>query len=80
MARAAAVSDAWAGVSAPWARTRSISGWARMIMPTAEGMMMTRMLRSPNAIRCRKAAMSPSAQRADSDGVTALITETAMIP
>ena len=57
-----------------------MSGWARMIMPTAEGMMMARMLRRPKAIRWRKAAMSPSAHRADSDGVTALMTETAITP
>ncbi len=49
-------------------------------MPTAEGMMMARMLRRPKAIRWRKAAMSPSAHRADSDGVTALMTDTAMTP
>ena len=49
-------------------------------MPTAEGMMMARMARSPNAIRWRKATMSRWAHRADSDGVTALITDTATMP
>ena len=49
-------------------------------MPTADGMMMARMLRSPKAMRRRKPAMSPSAHRADSDGVTALMTDTAITP
>ena len=49
-------------------------------MPTAEGMMMARIPRRPKAMRCRKATMSRSAQRAASDGVTAVITETATTP
>ena len=49
-------------------------------MPTAEGMMMTRMLRSPKVMRCRNPAISPTAHRAESEGVTALMTDTAMMP
>ena len=80
MARVAAVVSALVVVSAPWARTRSISGWARITMPTAEGMMMARIPRRPKAMRWRKATMSRSAHRAAKDGVTALITETATTP
>ena len=80
MARAAAVWDASAVVSAPWSSTRSIRGWARMIMPTAEGMITARMLRRPKVMRWRKPAMSPAAHRAESEGVTALMTETATTP
>ena len=77
---AAAVGDASAEASAPWSRIRSINGCARMIMPTADGMITARMLRRPNTMRWREATMSPSAQRADSDGVTALMTDTAITP
>ena len=49
-------------------------------MPTAEGMMMARIPRSPKAIRWRKATMSRFAHRAASEGVTAVITETATMP
>ncbi len=49
-------------------------------MPTAEGITMARMLRRPKAIRRRNPAMSPSAHRADSEGVTALMIDTAMTP
>ena len=42
--------------------------------------MMARIPRRPKAMRWRKATMSPWALRADNDGVTALITETATIP
>ena len=57
-----------------------MSGWASRTMPTAEGMMMARIPRRPKAMRCRNATKSRRAQRAASDGVTAVITETATMP
>ena len=51
MASADPVESAAAGDSAPWSRTRSIRGWARINIPTAEGMMMASMPRRPKAIR-----------------------------
>ena len=57
-----------------------MSGWARMSIPTAEGMMIASMARRPKAMRCRNAGRSPGAQRAASDGVTAVMIETATTP
>ena len=57
-----------------------MSGWDNRTIPTAEGMMMARIPRSPKAIRWRNPTMSRWAHRAARDGVTAVITETATTP
>ena len=57
-----------------------MSGCARISIPTAEGMMIASMARRPKAMRCRNAGTSSRAQRAASDGATAVMIETATTP